>query len=70
MSRSSGATLLFELGSLWEVVLFGYFTGGLFRGSYDSKYFLIRLLFTGIVLLLFKKKEKKEEEKRKKKKEL
>jgi len=62
LSRSSGATLLFELGLLWEVVLFGYFTSGLFRGSYDSKYFLIRLLFTCIVLLLSEKKGKEKKE--------
>jgi len=66
--RSSGATLLFEFDLLWEVVLFGYFTSGLFRRSYDSKYIFIRLLFTCIVLLLSKKKEEKKEKKEEKKK--
>jgi len=65
LSRSSGATFLFELGLRWEVVLFWYLTSGLFRRSYDSKYLFIHLLFTCIVLLLFEKKRKE----RKKKKE-
>ena len=42
LSRSSGATFLFKLGSLWMVVRLGYFTNGLFRTNYDSN-FLIRL---------------------------
>jgi len=58
------------LGLLWEVVLFGYFTSVLFKGSYDSKYFLIRLLLTSIVLLLLEKKRKRKKRKKKKKREI
>jgi len=53
---------------LWEVVLFRYFTSGLFRRSYDSKYLFIRLLFT-FTSLRKKKKKKKEKKEEKKKKE-
>jgi len=67
LSRSSGATFLFELGLFWEVVLFGYFTSGLFRRSYGSKYLFIHLLFTCTGLLLSEKKRKKRKKKRKEK---
>ena len=53
-----------ELGLLWKVALFGYFTSGLLRGSYDSKVFPHPLaIHMYCFASLQKNKKKKEEEK-------
>ena len=68
MSRSSGATLLFELGFFGKVIHFGYFNSGLFRRNHDPIFLHSLAIHMYCFASLRKKKRKKETIRKKKKK--
>jgi len=68
LSRSSGATLLLELGLLRKVVHLRYFTSGLFRRNHDSIFLHPLAIHMYCFASLRKKKQQEKKGKRKERK--